>query len=194
VAETVVVKVSVASLMQTFHGCEPEYIRTVCKARCCDAPGRPSGTMISIHPTEVPVIVRRGGRVEGGLLVTPERVCTFKDTETYLCTLHTTPDKPFGCIASPFTLNKAGTLIIRNRYRLLPCYRPAGREIPGPRRPAYIAFEASLRRIFGPEGADGLILAAIRADEDCERFFNWPMPKASYDMLMDNDATKRAAH
>jgi len=79
--------------------------------------------LITIHPTEQTTIEARGVVVENGLLQprTGEKKCPFK-TEACLCELHHTPDKPFGCVASPFTLTRAGTLIVRNRYKLLKCY------------------------------------------------------------------------
>lgn len=182
------VKISIASMWQRFNGCEPEYIRDVCHARCCDAPSRPGGTLISIHESEVPVIVRRGGEVRDGLLVT-DGVCTFK-TDDHLCSLHFTPDKPFGCIASPFTLNKTDTLIVRNRYRSLKCYRPHDRS-KGLGIPAYEAFRASLDLIFGRHVASEIVLYVTHVREGAPRF---QMPQRSYDILKANDEVKRASH
>lgn len=83
----------------------------------------------------------RGQRVVEGRLVTPAKRCPFQ-TDANLCGIHFTPDKPFGCIASPFTLNANNTLIVRNRYRLLRCYKDGT-------APAYKAFAASLTLLFG---------------------------------------------
>ena len=173
------VKVSAASARLAFHGCEPGYIREVCHARCCESAAAESGTLITIHPREQAAIIARGGVVSGGLLVTPDRKCTFKTPED-LCGLHLTPDKPFGCIASPFTLNDHGTLIVRNRYKLLKCY---GDGVPVP---AYKAFRASLDTIFGlPEAAR--VCAHLDADGgDIEA----SMPAISYRILRENDDVK----
>jgi hypothetical protein len=79
------------------------------------------------------------------MLVSPG-TCGFKTPE-HLCSLHHTGMKPFGCIASPFTLNHRDTLVISNRYRRLVCYKDGG-------RPAYRAFATSLRLLFGPAEAE----------------------------------------
>lgn len=185
------VRVSVRSMLQRFHGCTPDYIADVCHGRCCDAPSRPGGTLVTIHPSEAAAVRARGGVVgDDNLLVTDGR-CTFK-TDEHLCGLHVTPDKPFGCIASPFTLNPSDCLIVRNRYRRLVCYGDP--DWP----PAYIAFRASLDRIFG----------VPRAEILCEMLELWTryptyaaagpsmcqmmMPVESWRMLHDNDASKKA--
>lgn len=100
--------------------------------------------MVTIHPSECGRIEARGGVVVDSFLQPKSgcRGCPFKSEG--LCGLHFTPDKPFGCIASPFTLNKNDTLIVRNRYKMLPCYRGAGEKMP-----AYKAFFSSLSLLFG---------------------------------------------
>lgn len=199
-SDDVLVRVSVASAYQRFHGCEPDYIRDVCKARCCDAPTKPGGTMVTIHASEEDAIRARGGEVRDGLLVTDGR-CTFKD-DLGLCSLHFTPDKPFGCIASPFTLNRSDTLVVRNRYRLLRCYATQsakrGEDVSG-FPPAFEAFRASLDLIFGDEGAAALVERLVAGGDPKagpwhgEAFVPTRMPARSYAVLTANDATKRAA-
>lgn len=146
--EMVEVKISAKMARLRFHGCEPDYIKNVCHASCCDSKTSKTGTMITIHPSEQASIEHLGGVVEGGLLQPRkgERKCPFKTTD-HLCGLHIGPNKPFGCIASPFTLNRHNTLIVRNRYKLLKCYED------GPRLPAYVAFRSSLNMIFGMDEA-----------------------------------------
>ena len=179
--DTYPVKVSAAMARLPFHGCEPEYIRTTCHAACCESSSAPGGILITIHPSEQGRIEARGAVVREGLLQPRggERRCPFK-TEADLCGLHETPDKPFGCIASPFTLNDNGTLIVRNRYKLLRCYDD------GPRLPAYRAFEASLKLLFGAAEA-GRIAAHLDAGGGD---LIAAMPAAAYAMLGDNDAIK----
>lgn len=136
------VKVSAKMARLRFHGCTPEYIRDVCHGACCRSSSQPSGTLISVLPEEAPALEARGARVINGRIDTPAKRCPFQTTE-HLCGIHFTPDKPFGCIASPFTFNANGTLVVRNRYKMLRCYDE------GPRIPAYLAFAASLKLIFG---------------------------------------------
>jgi hypothetical protein len=179
------VKISAAMMRQRFHGCTPEFIKDVCQGRCCRSPGAVTGTgtLITIHPSEVGRVTRAGGTVREGLLVPREgeRQCPFQDGD-YLCGLHNTPAKPFGCIASPFTLNEHDTLIVRNRYRMLPCYNT---ELS---RPAYEAFYASLILIFGGETAFQITLHLSQGGGDQAVL----MPERSYRMLKENDGIKKA--
>jgi hypothetical protein len=184
------VKISAAMMQQPFHGCTPEFIRDVCQGRCCRSPGAKTGTgtMITIHPSEVRRVERAGGVVVDGLLLprVGERQCPFQDGD-YLCGLHGTAAKPFGCIASPFTLNENDTLIVRNRYRMLPCYKTEGAP------PAYKAFFDSLRLIFGQDAANDI-------DRELDSQAKWSrsedfavlMPERSYRMLKENDGIKKA--
>ncbi len=180
--ESYPVKISAKMARLRFHGCEPDYIRNVCKARCCHSTKAPSGIIVTIHPTETAAIEAWGGRVEAGLLQPREgeRRCPFKAETTELCALHTTPDKPFGCIASPFTLNDNDTLIVRHRYKSLKCYKDGN-------RPAYRAFAASLERIFGADEAERITAHFDAGGDD----LHLDMPADSYHKLHDNDATKR---
>ena len=178
--EMVEVKISAAMARLRFHGCDPDYIRDVCHAACCKTSSQKSGTLITINEDERAKIEARGGVVIDGRLQSPDKHCPFEDCTSHLCTLHFTPDKPFGCIASPFTLNKSGTLIVRNRYRLLRCYNV------GPQLPAYIAFWASLDLIFGEAEAQRISdhLDAGGGDMAAQ------MPLASYQRLRSSDALK----
>jgi len=131
---------------QPFHGCDPDFIRNVCHAACCRSSVAPSGIIVAVLPQEHGELEARGAIVTDGLLgpAPGTRRCPFQHGATHLCGLHNTTAKPFGCIASPFTLNKHRTLIVRNRYRLLKCYRHPARQLP-----AYVAFRASLVLLFG---------------------------------------------
>lgn len=144
---TVPVRVSTAALRQVFHGCEPQYIADVCKAACCRSSTSPTGTSVALLPVEARAMVARGLVVLDGLLQprAGERSCPWQAPDG-LCQLHETDAKPFGCIASPFVLTKRGCLVVRNRYRLLRCYRDGV-------LPAYQAFATSLVLLFGPVGA-----------------------------------------
>jgi len=140
--------------------------------------------MITIHPSEQAMIESVGGVVIDGLLQpnAATRKCVFK-TADHLCGLHGTSCKPFGCIASPFTLNKNDTLIVRNRYRLLKCYND------GRRLPAYIAFRSSLRLIFGDQWTTLIIDHLEAGGGDMKA----PISAHQYQMLHENDAIKKRA-
>lgn len=180
----VVVKVSAKNARLQFAGCSPAYIANVCKARCCESSQAPAGIIVAIHACERPVIEALGGTVIGGLLqpAPGTRRCPFKQANN-LCGLHGGPDKPFGCIASPFTLNHNSTLIVRNRYKLLRCYRD------GARLPAYVAFRASLDMLFG---LDTAAIICAHLDGGGGDIFA-PMPRRHFDAIRDNDAAKRNA-
>ncbi len=139
------VKVSAASMRQEFNGCEPGYINEVCHGACCRSSTHPTGIRVALLPVEALRLARKGAIVMDGYLQPDPSVpgrCPAQ-TGANLCGLHGTDDKPFGCIASPFVLTAKDTLVVRNRYRLLKCYRD------GRRLPAYVAFSASLRLLFG---------------------------------------------
>ena len=90
--------------------------------------------------------------------------------------------KPFGCIASPFTLTKRDVLVVRNRYRLLRCYRDGV-------LPAYRAFASSLVLLFGADVANILTEHLDRGGGDI-----WlPMPDTTHGFLRDGDTRKVAA-
>jgi hypothetical protein len=138
--------------------------------------------MVTVHPSEQARVEGRGGIVIEGFLQPREgcRGCPFK--KDGLCGLHFTPDKPFGCIASPFTLNGRDTLIVRNRYKMLPCYRgKAAKE------PAYKAFFSSLSLLFGVVGAEMLVEHFDNGGNDLimDMFLD------NYQRLKDNDEAKR---
>lgn len=190
------VRISRATAWQRFHGCEPEYIQNVCKGRCCEAPSRPGGTMITIHRSEADAIRARGGQVKDGLLVTDGR-CTFKD-DAGLCGLHFTPDKPLGCIASPWTLARGGrSLIVRNRYRGLICYAATAARKgvdTSDYKPAFVAFRAGLDLILGQQSAEWLCEALGTygpPDRVGPEAFWVPMDVDMWTKLVDNDNTKR---
>lgn len=179
------VKVSAKSARLPFTECGPLCIEhNGCRGNCCDAPSRPSGCMVTVHESERARLELYGVEIRGGFIQPAEdqRGCPFK--RGGLCLLHGGPDKPFGCIASPFTLNANNTLVIRNRYKMLPCYRG-----PGPKTPAYRAFRSSLAAIFGEYRTRGIITRLDAGDGDL-----WVEARPQqFVMLKDNDAAKRAA-
>lgn len=145
------IKVSAKSARLKFIECGPACISRGCTAKCCDAPTHPDGMRVYIDPTERKLVERAGGRVINNWLQPARgcRGCPFKRPD-HLCGLHGTPAKPFGCIASPFMLNPNHTLVIRNRYKLLPCYDAQCGE------PAYRVFRSSLVLILGEAKTDVL--------------------------------------
>ena len=121
-------KASVKSMRQLFHPCAPDFIANICHASCCRSSTDPTGIAVTVTgPTEAQRIEGRGGTVDRRTwrIQPVNKRCPFQHPETHLCTIHD-DDEPFGCIASPFTITNRGTLIVRNRYRLLRCYRAPG--------------------------------------------------------------------
>ncbi len=175
----ILVKISTKSARQLFRGCNTDYIKTVCKGRCCEGTNCIS---VAIHPLEQANIESLGGVVKDGLLQPDIRgLCPFK-SDNGLCLLHGTGNKPLGCIASPFTLNKNNTLIIRNRYRLLRCYK-------GGSVPAYLAFRTSLEALF-PDNVDTLVNKLDNGSDDIDII----MPLKNYQILMDNTHRREKIH
>lgn len=175
----VAVKISRAMLLQRFHPCEQDFVRTVCGGRCCVRSA--GGIMVTVHPSEQARFEAKGARIEAGFIQPDARgKCPFQ-TDDGMCSTHA--DKPFGCRASPFTLSPAGTLIVRNRYRMLKCFGCPGSV------PAYRAHAWSLQQIFGQEEAARI---ARHLDEGWGDFSAW-MPAEHYAMLRDNDRAKKGS-
>lgn len=146
--DLVPVKISAKWLRLRSMACEPTYITTVCRGACCRPAGRP---LVTVHDSEKAVkraIKRQGSQIKDGMLkLTEKKGCQFQDKELGLCALHPLGVKPFGCIASPFTLNKNKTLCLRRHYTSLTCFK-SGRTTGVP---AYKNFRVSLVKIFGEE-------------------------------------------
>lgn len=190
----VVVRVSRASMRQPFHGCDAAFIASTCHARCCRTTVHPYGVLCVVQPgDEARRIVERGGVLDADGLIVPKpgrKGCSFADGQG-LCTLHGPAqvsrgfgDKPFGCSASPFTLTKRDALVVRNRYRLLPCYRAVGAAM------ACRSFRGSLVVLFGEVTADAI---CRDAESGSAGFFEAVMPRASYYALVHKrDASLKA--
>ncbi len=171
------VKVSGKWARHTFR-CDPDYIVATCKGRCCEGSDK---ILISLTPDEEAWQKAQGYSVKEGLLQADPAtgVCPHK-TADGLCRLHGAGNKPFGCIASPFTLNSAGTLIIRHRYAMLKCHNALGGQ------PAYSTFKESLRVIFGPVETERIIKALEAGAEDVDAM----MPASSHRKLTYLDSLK----
>ena len=136
-------------MRQLFHPCAPDFIATVCHASCCRSSTDPTGIVVTVTgPSEAQQIEALGGNVDRQTWrIEPiGKRCPFQHAESHLCTIHD-DGEPFGCIASPFTITNRGTLIVRNRYRMLRCYRaPGAVEV-------YRAHRRSLDQILGSDQA-----------------------------------------
>lgn len=119
--------------------CNITYITEQCKGRCCRGTGK---IIVSLLPEEEIIQQDNGFKVIDGLLqADPDTKLCPHQLPNGLCNVHGTELKPFGCIASPFTINENGTLIIRRRYSMFKCH--------GQGEPAYKTFRSSLDLIFG---------------------------------------------
>lgn len=171
------VRVSQKWLVHKFR-CDVDYITGVCHGRCCEGTGR---VLISLLPSEEAWQNANGFKTSGGLL-SPDvesHKCPHKTTEG-LCRLHGTPNKPFGCIVSPFNLNKEDTLIIRHRYSQLKCHNADNSE------PAFKTFKDSLILLFGRQEYNRLT-RSIRAGNTTAIFW---MPIENYRKLKYLDGLK----
>lgn len=143
--------------------CSEEYIRDVCKGRCCIAS---SGKFLcSLLPEEVEVQKEKYGKevVDNKLMPSKETERCPYQQGSGLCDLHFTEDKPFGCIASPFRLNNNGTLIGTHRYVLMACFRKRDSDEG---IPYYEAFRASLDMLFGEEEAERIVQEVKKGNEN----------------------------
>lgn len=160
-ASTGNVKINISSKWaRHLFNCTPEYIKKHCRGRCCQGSDK---ILISLLPEEVTAQREAGHKTQNGLLLPDPGTgkCPHK-LPNGLCAVHGTALKPFGCIASPFTLSAGNTLIIRNRYSRMKCH--------GQGKPAYETFRASLDLILGKEQAERVCehLAARRGDIEAE--------------------------
>ena len=177
------VKISAAMARLPFIECGPACIgQTGCQGNCCKAPSKPGGCFVTVHPDEQEKIESAGAVVINGLIqpAPGRKGCPFQ--RNGLCTLHGTDKKPFGCIASPFTLNKNGTLVVRQRYIVLPCGSGPGRK-----EPAYRTFRSSLELIFGEKETERITEKLDSGSGD----FKATMTRENYFKLIKNDAIKR---
>ena len=138
--------------------------------------------MVSLLPDEQVKHQQKGYEVKDGFLQADPKtgLCPHKRQDGF-CGVHGTALKPFGCIASPFTLNKTGTLIIRDRYTKLKCH--------GTGEPAYKTFRASLDLIFGDDEAE-------RVCEDLESGksgITAKIPEGSYHAIRYLDGLKHGS-
>jgi hypothetical protein len=109
------------------------------------------GTIVRVEDDQQPALAARGAVFIGAIMQTVNRRCVFHDGKTGFCQLHGTGAKPRNCIQSPFMVTRRNTLIVRNRYKKLICFKAA------PALPAYRAFESGLRLLFGDTEADRII-------------------------------------
>lgn len=175
-SQQVPIEVSGKMLRQMFHPCELNYVRGTCKGRCCEGSG---GIMVTVHESEREAIEAKGCTVKDGFIVADKRgLCPFKSDDG-LCTIHGR-EKPFGCQASPFTLNEKGVLVVRNRYRLLKCFKCEGSK------PAHEAHHWSLQAIFGDEEAARISKLAAAGEDRIQAM----MGVREYRMLVANDDAK----
>jgi hypothetical protein len=143
------IKVSVKNCMTPFNGCQTDYILNICKGCCCDSHGTTNGCLIGVVPEEEEGIKKLGFDIIDGYIqpLKGKKGCPFK-LESGFCELHNKPEKPIGCIFSPFTLNDNNTLIVKNRNRRLRCYNAE------PKIPAYKSYKFSLITMFGEDEAN----------------------------------------
>ena len=177
--KSVEVKIS-SKWMRHLFPCFPEYITKKCNGRCCE--GSNGKTMISLLPHEQLSHEENGYKVVDGLLQADETTgkCPHKK-ENGLCGVHGTSEKPFGCIASPFTLNKDDTLIIRHRYSRLKCHGCAEGE------PAYRTFKSGLELLFGNEETENITRHLDNGGGD----ITVKMPYKAYQNLLYLDGIKK---
>lgn len=169
------VKISGKWIKHKFR-CSEDYIRNVCHGSCCTGSDK---VLISLLPDEAERQKQLGYAVKDGkLCASPTTHKCPHISPDGLCRIHFTPDKPFGCIASPFTLNKANTLIIRNRYSMMKCH--------GDGDYAYRVFRASLDLIFGKEEAQRICDYYDHNDGDLTAY----MTKENYDKIIYLDSLK----
>jgi Fe-S-cluster containining protein len=188
---TVPVRVNIAAMRQMFRPCDPDFIRDVCHAKCCRSTTDPTGIAVTVTSAEAVRLRKRGAVIDDatGRIEPVDRHCPFEAQDgSHLCTIHADGEEPLGCVISPFTVNANGTLIVRNRYRMLPCFKAPGAQFVA------VAHRRSLEYVFGEENA-ALVIRLVEdernGDGDCVTL---PVPRAIVRMLHHkNHASKAGA-
>ncbi len=167
-----VIKISNKMMKIKFHPCTKKYIKSTCFGRCCHS--STGSAKVSIENNLIDRFKKRKQKVVKGLLVINNKVCLFFDKS--FCTLHDTRDKPFGCIVSPFKLNKNDTLIVRHRYISMICHRQGT-------KPVYKVHKKSLILVFGKEQAKKISLRLNKSSDD----FSVKILIKKYDVLKERE-------
>lgn len=176
--KTMPVRISGKMLRQAFHGCTKDFIENVCQGRCCESA---KGIKVIVHPYEEDKIRKLGCKIKDGYIIPDEREkCPFKG-DNGLCKIH--ENKPLGCKASPFTFNDHGLLIVRNRYRLLKCFKHDGAK------PAYVSFRWSLEQIFGKNQTKMICDAAENGVDNITAKMDMKIAQ----ILLDNHVSRNAS-
>lgn len=173
------IKISKAWAYHKFM-CSKDYIINVCHGSCCQGSNK---ILISLLPNEVAKHEQNGKCVIDNKLQADGQtgICPYKNNNG-LCALHGTSDKPFGCIASPFTINSNDTLIIRHRYSRMKCH--------GDGLYSYIVFRPSLNLIFGENEAQRICDELTMHMNDDVEIYGY-MPIENYNNLKYLDGIKK---
>lgn len=179
------IRVNTGALRQPFRPCDPDFIRDVCQARCCRSTTDPTGIAVVVTTREAVRLRALGATVDptSGRVAPVDRRCPFQGAD-HLCTIHG-PDEPLGCVVSPFTINANGTLIVRNRYRMLPCFKAEGAI------PIAMAHRRSLEVLFGADAA-ALIVEAVERNMVTSFWLEVPTSIVD-DLHHKNEASKAPA-
>lgn len=175
------ITISAKNARLEFQGCSEDYIKNVCHGRCCwTTIGGKTTTSIYAEPDQRVEIIKRGGVFgsDGVIKTGSDGKCIFQE-KCGTCKIHPQRSesgvevKPRSCYISPWILTPSNKLIIRNRYRLLRCFKA------DPKLPAYIAFASGLRMAFGD-----VVYAAIKKHFDSGGGdFEADMPQERFDLI-----------
>lgn len=152
---------SARSARSRWQGCSPDYIQTTCRGRCCRVQGqdRLFRTVVPLEQDQARALLSDPclSSLSGTVTPAQEKRGSYpcpQQGPSGLCGLHhktlgiahlpqPLPLKPRSCTVSPWQVLPSGTVVIRNRYRLLGCYDHPNAV------PAYHAFADGLRLLFG---------------------------------------------
>jgi 1-aminocyclopropane-1-carboxylate deaminase/D-cysteine desulfhydrase-like pyridoxal-dependent ACC family enzyme len=151
----IAVTISAKNAMLKFQGCTKDYILSVCHGRCCwvTTKDKKVNTTIYVEEDQRAPLESLGASLDSGVIsVGVDGKCVFQ-TCGGLCSLQNKRAvsgaelKPRSCYISPWILTKNSKLIIRNRYKLLRCFKAPGSI------PVYKAFNSGLVMLFGADEA-----------------------------------------
>lgn len=152
--KTIPIVISAKCARSEFNGCDPDFIRNTYHGRCCwvSTKGKGTTTVVTVEEEQWDSLRKLGAVINrNGIIRTVNGKCPFQSDETGLCTIHLSGKKPWSCCISPWFLSKCDKLIIRNRYRMMRCFKAE------PRLPAYLAFKGGLLTLFGKKESDRVV-------------------------------------
>jgi hypothetical protein len=155
------VRINANEMKMLVNPCTVEFISKICFARCCSYNAFSLGhALIMPLENEIEYFKKFSNSKRAvydeklGIIRLESKKCIAQNCNTFLCNLHNTGNKPFGCRIMPLTL-KNGYIRIRGFIRSYYCQKHNFINVE--RVPFYIGFRQSMVAVFGEKETDRII-------------------------------------